>query len=57
MEIANPVDYAPHYLRAKVLLGETYKLLNDKRVTEAAELAIQLQAEVKLLNNAIRTQK
>jgi hypothetical protein len=57
MEIANPVDYAPHYLRAKVLLGEMYKLLNERRITEAEELSIQLLAEAKLLHNAIRTHK
>jgi hypothetical protein len=57
MEIAEQVDYAPHYLRAKVLLGETYKLLNERRFIEAEELAFQLLAEVKLLNNAIRTHK
>jgi hypothetical protein len=57
MEIVKPLDYAPHYLRAKVLLGETYRLLNDKQITEAKELAIQLLAEVKLLNNAIGTHK
>lgn len=57
MEIAKPVDYAPHYLRAKELLGETYRLLNEKRITEAEELSIQLIAETKLMYNAIRVHK
>lgn len=55
--MSEKVDYASHYLRARVLLGEMYKLLNERRFIEAEELSVQLLAEAKLLQNAIRTHK
>lgn len=57
MEIVKPVDYAPHYLRAKVLLEATYKLLNERRIEEAEHHSMDLLVEVKLLLNAIKVQK
>lgn len=57
MEIANNIDYAPHYLRAKFLLRNIYELLNEHRIEEAEQLSIELLAEIKLLLNAVKAQK
>jgi len=57
METVNTVDYAPHYLRAKVLLGEIYKLLNERDFNLAEQLTLDLIVESRLLHNAVRAQK
>ena len=54
MEIVKEVDYAPHYLESKRLLGELYILLNDREMKDAHEVSMKLLAEVRLLNTAIK---
>lgn len=56
MEIVKKVDYAPHYLEAKRLLGELYILLNNREMKDAHETSLKLLTEVRLLNTAIKEQ-
>ncbi len=55
VKISNVVDYSTHYQAVKHMTKDLYELLNNRQFDKADELSLQMLAEVKLLNNAIRS--